>query len=51
MFAGAGQACDQHRQDANEENAVECSGTADGSDGSAEALDLVEVQQIGADER
>src|SRR5271156_6507817 len=42
--------CQQHGEDAGEENAVERSGAADGCDRRAEAAYLVEVRQVGADQ-
>ena len=46
----AGEARDQHRQDADQEDAVEGSGPADRCHRGAEALHLVEIEEVGADQ-
>src|SRR5271169_5747677 len=49
--ATAGQARDQDGDDARQEYAVESPSAADRGDGGAQALDLIEIEKVGADQR
>jgi|GEM_PF-6215649 len=49
--AGMENACQQHGENAGEKNTVEGSGTADRGDRRTEAAHLVEIGEVGADQR